>query len=89
MVIGSDPWLPTPISFKPVSPLEEVWKNQPVAALINEDSKSWNVNLVNSLFLEHEASIILRLPLSRQGAEDKCVWHWTKSGNFTVKSAYF
>lgn len=87
-IISNDPWLPTPHSLKPVSLLDEDCKHQLVAALIIEESNSWNVNLVKSLFLYHEASTILHLPLSRQGAEDKLVWHWSKNGDFTVKSAY-
>lgn len=87
--IGEDPWLPLPKYFKPVTPLTEDWKQQPVSSLIDEHTRTWNYELVYSLFQTQEAKAITRLPLSRFGAADKRVWHWTRNGMFTVKSAYY
>ena len=41
----------------------------------------WDVNKVRSLFLPHEADIILRISISPY-------WVWTINGRFSVKSAY-
>ncbi|XP_062005722.1 uncharacterized protein LOC133722879 [Rosa rugosa] len=40
-------------------------------------------------FLEIEARTILSIPLSRSGGQDKLIWHYHKSGRFTVKSGYW
>lgn len=88
-IIGEDPWLPTPSSFKPVTPLDLEWKQKPVEALIDEHTKTWNEDLVNTLFMSNEANVITGLPLSCFGAADKLVWHWSKNGLFSIKSACY
>ncbi|PRQ57503.1 hypothetical protein RchiOBHm_Chr1g0349051 [Rosa chinensis] len=45
--------------------------------------------LVRSLFLSHEAEMILSMPMGLHRVPAKLVWHFTKNGTFTVKSGYW
>ncbi|CAL8994689.1 unnamed protein product [Prunus brigantina] len=59
-----------------------------VQDLIDPDTKTWRSAEVNRLFREPEAKLINGLTVSRWGCPDKLIWHFTKHGGFTVKSAY-
>lgn len=89
LTIGEDPWLPSPSSFMPISPIPHEWKTRAVADLIEEDGKSWKKDLVEDLFFTQEANMIIGSPLSKYKAENRLIWHWTTNGVFTVKSAYY
>ncbi|KAL8459116.1 hypothetical protein ACS0TY_036548 [Phlomoides rotata] len=53
------------------------------------DQRQWNIDMVHSMFEEEEAMQILGIPLSLRPIEDRRFWNHTKSGQFTVRSAYF
>lgn len=59
-----------------------------VLSLFNNNSKSWNVDLVQSLFLEVDAQDILTTPIPQCEVPDKIAWVGTKNGAYTVKSGY-
>jgi hypothetical protein len=86
--ISEDPWLPLSSSFKSVSAQHVLDPKETVSILINEDSQTWNVDVVNSLFSRWEAQIICAISLPPQKKLDRLFWNDTKSGLFTVKSAY-
>ncbi|KAK3222937.1 hypothetical protein Dsin_009962 [Dipteronia sinensis] len=50
---------------------------------------SWNDVLVRKSFSEEEAEAILSLPSSRMGIHDSFLWHYDKSGTYSVKSGYW
>ncbi|KAF5458726.1 hypothetical protein F2P56_022736, partial [Juglans regia] len=64
------------------------WKEEKVSKLIDPITKTWKEGLIRNLFSYEEASVILKLPLSRLGNGDKQIWGCTKEGIFTVRSAY-
>nr|XP_023912496.1 uncharacterized protein LOC112024088 [Quercus suber] len=73
--IWEDKWLPTPTTYKVVSPPPQNFDNFPmVSTLIDYDSRRWKVDLVKSLFLPFEASLILNIPISYNLPEDKIIW---------------
>ena len=45
--------------------------------------------MVKEIFSVVDASMILRIPLSRQIIPDKLIWRESPIGKFFVKSAYF
>ncbi|KAB2623536.1 hypothetical protein D8674_038828 [Pyrus ussuriensis x Pyrus communis] len=51
-----------------------------VANLIVPETASWNINLVNELFLLNEAAMILATPLSCRLSSDKLIWHYDAKG---------
>ncbi|XP_065623699.1 uncharacterized protein LOC136065014 [Quercus suber] len=88
--IWEDRWMPTPSTYKVISPLPHNFDDFPmVSALIDPDTKRWNVDLVRRTFLPFEASTILNMPLSFSLPDDKMIWIGNKKGVFTVKSAYY
>jgi hypothetical protein len=59
-----------------------------VAFLLAEDHRSWDVDVVRSVFEEDVANLVLEIPISRRGGEDFLSWLLTKYGKYTVRSAY-
>lgn len=56
---------------------------------IDQDTITWNVNLVRRLYQPHDAEEILHLPLSRIfNLEDKLIWKYSNLGDYKVKKAY-
>ncbi|XP_075654826.1 uncharacterized protein LOC142624996 [Castanea sativa] len=62
--------------------------NALVCELINKGTREWNINNLNSWFLPEDREAILGIPLSSSNTPDRLVWAETRSGKFTVKSAY-
>jgi hypothetical protein len=62
--------------------------NQLVSSLILEDSRSWDVELVNTIFSKDVAVQVLQVPISRHGGVDFVSWPHTRFGCYTVRSGY-
>lgn len=60
-----------------------------VDELMDEDSKSWKMDILYSIFRREEADYINRIPISLRGMGDKVIWGFAEKGLFKVKSAYF
>ena len=86
--IWEDKWLPTPSTFKIISPRRDFGDYPMVSSLIDRDTKWWKADVVKTLFLPFEADMILKIPLSQRLPEDSLIWIGNKRGVFTVKSAY-
>ncbi|CAH9070740.1 unnamed protein product [Cuscuta epithymum] len=59
-----------------------------VAAMLNEDGKSWNIRHINSIFNEEEALLIRSIPLSLNPLEDRYRWSEDAKGQYIVRSCY-
>ncbi|KAG7994699.1 hypothetical protein I3843_01G071600 [Carya illinoinensis] len=70
------------------SPIKVLSSEATVAELIDHSTKSWKRDLVQEIFEEEEASVILQTPISSLNSKDKLIWHGTQNGSFLVKSAY-
>lgn len=77
-----------PSMFKVISPPSDFGDFPMVLSLIDEDTKWWKADVVNSLFLSFKASTILSIPLTYNLPKDILIWIGNKSGTFTVKSTY-
>ncbi|KAL0014096.1 hypothetical protein SO802_001165 [Lithocarpus litseifolius] len=86
--IWRDRWLPSPDSFRVISPQRHNSDVEMVAQLIDSEAGTWKAELLQEVFLPHEADIIQSIPISSQMPKDSNVWAWSKNGLFTVKSAY-
>ncbi|KAL0361676.1 UNVERIFIED_CONTAM: putative mitochondrial protein [Sesamum radiatum] len=86
--VWTDPWLPRPRSFRPITPPAPNLAHLLVSELIDPVSRDWKTELVERLFWPCDSSIILAIPLSRVGEGDLLTWHYSKNGSFTVRSAY-
>ncbi|KAK4438713.1 hypothetical protein Salat_0205800 [Sesamum alatum] len=58
-----------------------------VNTLITETGCEWNTELIRDKFCADDAELILSISLGR-GVEDKMVWHRSRKGDFSVRSAY-
>lgn len=56
--------------------------------LIDEDLRMWNKDLVFQCFEQDEAMKIVNIPLASSHLLDKRIWHFEKSGEFSVRSTY-
>ena len=86
--IWNDKWLPTPTTYRVVSPPCDMNDFLMVSALIDHDLRSWKANLVKSIFLPFEADTILNIPISYNLSKDKLIWVGNRKGVFTVRSSY-
>jgi hypothetical protein len=59
-----------------------------VEHLIDNTTKEWNQHVVNNLFDQSTAEVILKTPLFRQVTIDKLIWKAEKKGKYLGKSAY-
>ena len=75
--IKEDKWLPVKPSRVVLSPLPSVVAESKVSSLINHELSVWKSKEVNRVFLPHEASMILAIPLSRRQPPDCVSWSCT------------
>ena len=73
ILIWDDKWLPTPTTYKVISP-PRLFDDYPrVSALIDKDTRRWKDDVVRSLFLAFEARTILNIPLYHSLPEDQII----------------
>ncbi|KAL0430792.1 UNVERIFIED_CONTAM: putative mitochondrial protein [Sesamum radiatum] len=86
--IWIDPWIPRLPSFRPQSVPNSLPPPTTVCHLFDYDSSDWNEPLISSIFDHNDCAAILSLPLTRAHLPVEIVWHFTRSGSFSFKSAY-
>jgi hypothetical protein len=59
-----------------------------VSDLINPSTGWWDEELIRELSWSVDANRILETPIAPSGMQDFVAWHHTKTGLFTVRSAY-
>lgn len=59
-----------------------------ISGMLKEDGRSWNKELPLELVLLSDVNKILQIPLYTYDHEDKLIWHFTKTGNYSVKYGY-
>uniref|UniRef100_A0A803PI64 Reverse transcriptase domain-containing protein n=1 Tax=Cannabis sativa TaxID=3483 RepID=A0A803PI64_CANSA len=81
-----DPWLPRPLTFK-VYDQPTLPENLYVTDLKRADGQ-WDESFIRSVFNTIDAELILAIPFSDCDFEDKILLHYSKNGEYTVKSGY-
>ncbi|XP_058733791.1 uncharacterized protein LOC131605427 [Vicia villosa] len=84
----SDNWLPNSSGFRVLGNARGVDQHTKVGDFIDRDLGCWDRDLVYSSFDPDVALQIISIPLAQRETQDKQIWHFDKSGDFTVKSAY-
>ena len=81
-------WLPRKLpTQQPTCPLES-FENHTVDTLIDPSTRRWNEELVYGLFMEEDAKLIKKIPLSGQVAKDILYWPYSTSENYSCRSRY-
>nr|POE77095.1 hypothetical protein CFP56_65638 [Quercus suber] len=79
-------WLPIKHHPRqPTCPLES-FENRTVDSPIDPNTRKWNEELINGLFVEKDAELIKKIPLSRVETEDTLNWPYSTSSHYTCKS---
>uniref|UniRef100_A0A803QQT2 Reverse transcriptase zinc-binding domain-containing protein n=1 Tax=Cannabis sativa TaxID=3483 RepID=A0A803QQT2_CANSA len=81
-----DPWLPRPVTFK-VYDQPSLPANLYVTDLKLADGQ-WDEGFIRSIFNPTDVDLILGIPCSDWDFEDKILWHYSKYGEYSVKSGY-
>jgi hypothetical protein len=56
--------------------------------ILHQPSITWNVSLIDSIFLPFERDLIKQLPLTQEPMEDHIMWPHATNGCYTVKLGY-
>ena len=88
MKVWKDAWLPSPSTFKVLSPVRILNEEATVDSLIDKDQMCWDMEKLRSVFLPRDVEIIQQIPLSSRRPCDRQIWTGTRSGRFIVRSAY-
>ena len=59
-----------------------------VNELINANTRWWDTKLLSQIFTRKKVDLIQAMPVSSTTNEDILVWRGTKTGSFSVRSAY-
>jgi len=86
--IWQDRWLPTPISYSVQLPPRFVPDDSTVSVLIDSEMCGWKEDLITAIFSPEEARVVASILLCPTLPPDRLVWRGTKSGVFSVRSAY-
>ncbi|KAL0322803.1 UNVERIFIED_CONTAM: hypothetical protein Sangu_1899600 [Sesamum angustifolium] len=86
--VWSDPWLPRPRSFKPITPAPTSMEYMRVSDFIDPHSHEWDVTKIRQFLRPIDSDLILGIPLSQTGEQDVLIWHYSRNGVFSVRSAY-
>ncbi|KAM1551665.1 hypothetical protein ACFX10_043768 [Malus domestica] len=84
--IRKDPWFPKPSTFK-VKPKANL-EGTKVSDLIDPATNSWRTDMISNGFNRDDVLLILSIPLSQAGIDDRLVWHYTTNGVYSIKSGY-
>jgi hypothetical protein len=86
--VREEKWIPRPTTFSAQTYSHLVGEDMVVADLIEDNPVQWNRPFIFQNFEEEEATAICNIPLSRFHQDDKIIWRVTKTGEFSVRSAY-
>lgn len=87
--IWEDPWIPTLFWLKPMGPRPSTENVEKVSDLLLPNSRLWNLNLLNKMFLLEEVKEIQKIQFRKNGInQNQIICLREKNGNFSVKSAY-
>ncbi|XP_073294536.1 uncharacterized protein [Primulina huaijiensis] len=60
-----------------------------VSDLMRSNPQQWDIGLLNELFNDRDVKAILQILLQETNCPDSWVWHYSKTGNYIVKSGYW
>uniref|UniRef100_A0A803QFF3 Reverse transcriptase domain-containing protein n=1 Tax=Cannabis sativa TaxID=3483 RepID=A0A803QFF3_CANSA len=82
---GLDPWIPGHDEFKPICYSGP--SSMPVSTFIL-DTMEWNLDLLHNYFAQIDIDRIVTIPLSFYQSQDRMIWHYNTTGEYSVKSGF-
>ncbi|KAL0437516.1 UNVERIFIED_CONTAM: hypothetical protein Sradi_0459500 [Sesamum radiatum] len=88
--IWKDALLARPSTFLPITPSNKNLLNLKglVCELVEPNGGSWDEGLVQQVFIEEDANLILLIPLAHVPCLERLILHHSRYGRFLVKSVY-
>ncbi|CAN1837440.1 Putative ribonuclease H protein At1g65750 [Linum perenne] len=86
--VWDDPWLREDADRFVRSGQEEGLERWCVKDLTRLDGGGWDEEVIDVLFDERDANAIMRVRPPTDGVEDRKLWHFSKNGEYSVRSAY-
>ena len=81
-------WLPRKHPpYLPTCPIED-YKHSTMSCLIDPSTRQWHTDMVDGLFVEDDAKLIKKIPLSKKVTEDVLYWPFLRNGVYNSKSGY-
>ncbi|XBI13774.1 hypothetical protein VPH35_140465 [Triticum aestivum] len=85
--IWDDPWIPTSENRKVITPRGQAMVDK-VEDLIDPISGQWDEDILRSVLSPVDVHRILQIPLRVEVMDNFVAWQHTRSGTFSVRSAY-
>ncbi|CAN1313939.1 Putative ribonuclease H protein At1g65750 [Linum perenne] len=86
--VWGDPWLRRDGGLRVASDVIAGLEDMRVRDLFIPGTREWDAELVEELLNEEEAAVVLSTPVVDVGERDTRIWHYTKNGQYTVRSSY-
>jgi hypothetical protein len=85
----NDNWIAHDGSLRPYACLvDDPEPPQTVAGFIDQSTRQWNLEKLNTYFLPMDSEVIQSIPISLRVQPDFWAWHYERKGVFSVRSAY-
>ncbi|CAN1146055.1 Putative ribonuclease H protein At1g65750 [Linum perenne] len=86
--VWGSPWIRDDDNLYVNTPRDEDLNGLRVCDLFIPGLREWDVELVHSLFKARDAAKILNIPLRDFTGHDRRIWHYSRKGDYTVRSCY-
>ncbi|CAN1138108.1 Putative ribonuclease H protein At1g65750 [Linum perenne] len=86
--VWNSPWLRSDDNFFLETPRATDLIDLRVCDLFVPGLKIWDVEMIQYLFSARDASAILNIPLTPSNGPDSRIWHFSRKGEYTVRSSY-
>ena len=86
--VWNDPWIPSTRPRPANKNFHNSYPDLTVDSLINQESRTWNLQAIRTLVEPDDAKMIQSILLSRHQMEDRNGWHFTNNGKYTIQSGY-
>lgn len=86
--LGFGSWLPYSDHPRILSPMVNGFEEAKVVDLIDPYSRQWDLGLLQGLFNPLEADLTRSIPLCRLSCDDKLIWPYTSSSQYSVQLGY-
>ena len=71
----------------PTCPIND-FEHSLVSCLIDPNTRQWQIDIVDGLFVEADAEIIKKILLSQLATDDVLYWPFSSNGDYSCKSGY-